>query len=424
MKKNSERVGALFFRFLKFIFSNGKLGAWIIGILTVCAFYIQPFFENYLTNKPFGDVARYLAISIGIFLSFLAGYFFSLLFWLTSSKFPSITEKMEKTYDDTLIRFQDWEKTASGVLKEAQRLVFKSMWISQPWEYITEIERADKEVSGKNAAYTHINSITLYGTMVGFAFLLPEALRNHLCRAKNQFHTLWLYASDAKLATIDGEKPLVNYPLYLTAQLVSILLECKSFLELLKSDDFQFTIKIGYFPHDLFNAVIHLSNHEIAILQALDRDGLARILNGEELQYGTRFINTPEEIGAYERFATAIANLNNTFKRKREIWTIRGCGGKDTPVIKIENPHWNYNKVKREATLILSSDKYDETNTEISLKDLNETRECLNALIYGIKFEPESGGDIRCLDGLAATMKSSHNMKCPCEEELTPSTST
>jgi len=335
----------------------------------------------------------------------------------------TMAQQIKRDHDQTQNTFEDWMGTANGVLSEAAKGSLREMWLSHPWEYMALLEKADAELrADRDQPERHIESVALYGTMVGFAFLLPEALRNHACRAKEQLQQFSIHASDATIVIDNQDKALVHYPLWLVGQLVLELTQtCQSFKALLaRKKPHRLSIVVAYLPHDILHACIHLPPREIAVLQALDIKGLQRILNGQELQVGFRHINSEEKVEAYDRFAAAMTNIDRTHRRKKERWTITGDGSGNQKII-VDDPHWNYDSAQKVATLIVSSEDYDKTATpQIVLTGGVGIRDCIEALLEAITAAGSSGNDVRALRELVNKKKEiwqrRHRMTCPCNE--------
>lgn len=397
-----------------------------LAILFALVLLFQITFEDWVTGyirDLLKDRPEYFAVMIFCCIVALLFFFFGALlghvFRHHFTEIPSVAGQIRQDHNSAHRMFQDWMATANGVLSQAAKGVLEKMWLSYPWEYMALLEEADREYEKKHPGQ-HIGSVALHGTMVGFAFLLPEALRNHACRAKGQFKELEIFASDAIVEIAGQKKSLLHYPLWLVARLAADLTsQCESFRRAeAGGSPPKLTIIIAYYPHDILNAVIHLPPDQVVALQALDNDGLRRVLEGEELQVGFRHVNASTKPEAYERFEAALINLRQSFWRTKEIWSISSDGA-GNPTVSIANPHWKYDSSNC-VTLILDSKEYDNTQAaRQTFTGRDEVKRGMEALLTAMRSDGFSSNDVVALENLVAEKKvvwqRRHQMQCPCK---------
>ena len=322
--------------------------------------------------------------------------------------------------------FSDWQAIADRILSTAAKSTFQNVWLTKPWEYIDFIEKADDKIVNSTSLQKHIERITLYGTMVGFAFILPEALRKQACRAQEQLKSITIIASDEETIVGDSSRQLVCYPLWLIVRLTQLLLECNRFISPIISGCHDFNIKIGYLPHDVFTAAIHLPPNEMVVLQALDSLALIRVLEGIEMQRGFLYTNENAKNDLYDRYVAVLRSLENQFytnakrkregQRKREKWRFVGTGG--NLVLEISNPHWTWNN--NAIDKILSKEEYDEADdrvltfptSNISIKSF------LDMFLQRLQMEGTTGNDLRSFESMIQRKKQvwakHHPLECLC----------
>lgn len=302
-----------------------------------------------------------------------------------------------------------------GIVKRLEAAVVKSesvfakdIWLSRPGDYANLIKCADEMPSGGGE---HIKTITLLGTMVGFAFLLPEAIRYHACRSEGKFNVLKLIASDAEVpAEHGGEgRKLFYYPLYLIASLVrDLFAKCTNFAGFFeKGQNGGFDIETVYTANDMIPAAILLEDREIATLQALDSKTFKAILEGKELQPGFRYQNDEARKDAFNRLRYAVEDLakNGAPEICRELWQFRSEN--NVIVLSVQEPHW---KLDGKIITILSTQRYRSTSSDtVRIVGKDEIVGVVEALLSKIRSEPGSGEDIQEIEGLLA-----QSQNCPC----------
>ena len=309
--------------------------------------------------------------------------------------------KVSQSYVSFLEWGEQWKEIANRAIDTLARESIRDLILLKPDEYIKFIENSDKRYQKQNNTKSHIRSITLFGTMIGFSFLLPEAICNHAFSYPDYFGTLRLIASDAYLDT----KPLVHYPLYLTYQIIELLLSCNKIEEKILEKKEEITIEIIYVPHDLFNAAIFIENSNLVLLQALDSKSFSDILYGARSQAGfiseyskTDYSRTKE----YERYKNAINNIRQYYQQERkfERWKLLKDSNSDKIALEISNPHWIYQN--HEMNRILPSQKDYDNEDESQQKIIGDEDiekflgSCARTILSG-----DTGQDIKILEDLA-----------------------
>jgi hypothetical protein len=224
---------------------------------------------------------------------------------------------------------------------------FGDLWLSHPWDYVGYLEAVNQDYKVANP-HGHLNEITLYGTMVGLSFLLPEPLFEHIKRTEGQFKKLWLIGSnaEAQLASNGSKEELSRFPIYLIAQLSQSLFRNNSPFPNWMIQGKTLKVGICYLNHDMLSAAILCRGQEAATLQALDSSVFQRIIKGEQAQPGFRYHNS-RNVDAFDRVQAVLDNvkqqfdddgLETAFARKCEVWQFSGIGTE--PHLKIVNPHW------------------------------------------------------------------------------------
>ncbi|WP_250125524.1 hypothetical protein [Chroococcidiopsis sp. CCMEE 29] len=314
---------------------------------------------------------------------------------------------VSKSYSEFQEWGNDWKKAADVALTTLEKeTTLRNMMLLRPYDYIKFLEEADKFHVDEQAG-AHIGTITLYGTMTGFAFLLPEAIRNHACRSLKDFTTIRILASDAYL----DSKALVVYPLYLTCQIIDeLLFQCSRVRNIIleyEEPRHEITVEIVYIPHDLFNAAILMEDAIVASLQALETKNFIKILQGERQQIGFAYKNTQETLDAYERYNTALNNMWEYHRNQRKVekWTINKDLASNQLALKISNPHWIYKDGRLEEILQMPQD-YDR-QSDIQITDLigdeiisNFLKSCVDRIGSG-----QVGSDVRNLKNLVIKHK-------------------
>lgn len=249
---------------------------------------------------------------------------------------------------------------------------FGDLWLSHPWDYVGYLEGVDRTYRAANQ-HGHLSEITLYGSMVGFSFLLPGAICSHIKRANGQFSKLRLLGSntETKLSNQHNNEELSRFPLYLVAQLTEQLFTIdQQFSNLLRSGK-RLSIQICFLEHDMLSAAIHCRGVEAATLQALDSALFKRIIKGEQAQPGFRYPNTTH-VDAFDRVQAVLDNVARHFaddgvpngtKRKCEVWEFSKNNAE--PFLKIKNPHWNVDDKQRASRVdVIKGQRYYASSDE------------------------------------------------------------
>jgi hypothetical protein len=390
------------------------IAAVIVVLVLVLGWILQDFLLQilkYLFEEHRAKSVGALVFLVMGIIGLVAGIVSAYLIRSHFTDLPATTSRIES-------RFNDWIKRADGVMGEAAMAAFKEMSLTFPWEYINFVETVDRDYEKANPG-RHIERIRLYGTMVGFAFLLPEAIRNHACRAGMDFHELELVASDADIDVEHQSKHLVLYPLWLTASVVNeLLFVCTNFRKNIQEGSLQFSIKIAYLPFDLLAAAIDLPKR-IGILQALDHKGLLRVLKEGKLQVGFFYDDTDKRY-EYERYKEAIANQLGAYKRrKKEVWKVSSIAS-NSPILTIENPHWVANNDGSSVKILLTATEYDETTptNPVTLTGEDQIRAFLKRFKDVIQITESAGRDIANAGPIADDAKNvwtqRYSLHCPC----------
>ncbi len=352
---------------------------------------------------------------LGIFglLALLAMLVFACT-WLWGSSFAGSAYKHACDQVGSILKSMgNLDSLVTDLQKEKLR---RELWLSRPWEYVDFIHKVDQKHAAQQSG-RHIETITLYGTMVGFAFLLPEALRNHACRAGQEFRSLRLIASEAEtdLGPDTLHRDLVHYPIYLVARLVHYLLAtCEKFPKSL-ANGAEFDIEILYVSHDLISAAILLGNEEVAILQALDSKTFADILSLKDFQPGFRYPNEGQRSGAFDRHKAALEHMvqNITSHNHLERWQFRAS--KKSVTLRITKPHWRREKGN---VALISPAKYDQSNNVYSFTGASDITKFVDGLLNFTRTSGSSALDIARIEQLISSAKSNwppnEQTGCPC----------
>lgn len=286
-----------------------------------------------------------------------------------------------------------WKRCASDLEIQLRKARFDELWLSHPWEYVDYIEKVDTAYAAMHSG--HVGEITIYGTMVGFSFLLPMPLSKHVERSDGQFTRLRLLGSntEARLSSAHGNEELSRFPLYLLAQLAEHLVAPEStFADHLKAGK-TFTVQVCYLEHDMLSAAILYRGVEAATLQALDSAIFQRIIEGKQPQPGFRYPNS-DQADAYDRVEAVLDNVANRFAgdgepsadgRKCEVW--RFYGNAHEIALKISNPHWRLddNNNPTRAEMIKAKDYYSATNSELDLPGIDVIRMVVGMLLVHLR---------------------------------------
>lgn len=309
---------------------------------------------------------------------FILGFLFSILIvgrqlgrWNTQQ----LTNRLETSID-----------SLSQLIQGTQ---LKAFPLSRPWHYIDYLTRASAGYAQSHSA-GHLNEITLYGTMVGFSFLLPQPLADFIANSAARSFTLRLIASNCstRLSTGTGNDELSIFPLYLVAQVVHKLALSSTGFFSLGRKDYTLRIQVCYLKRDMLSAAIHCRGVEAVTLQALDSDMFAKVVKGEQLQPGFRY-HSSSDLNAFNRVEAVLDNVagafttdgqNNAGLEKCEIWRLSRKRSANT--LSIINPHWVLdNRNSSTQVTILSSANYAQrSNEQIDFQGANEIRKFIDAL--------------------------------------------
>jgi hypothetical protein len=214
--------------------------------------------------------------------------------------------------------------------KAIQEHIESSTFCMQPEDYATFVAEADLEYGPQDA---HVETIRLMGSMVGFAAVLPHALRNHtcVCATSNVFCNLELLVPYYPI--------YLEYTLYLVAQYAySVLFHCENVKEKLDTDK-KITITIVYTEHDLVTAAIDMVGSRFATLQALDVSLAQKTVSGIVPQEGFKAWRK-DDAEKYQRYSSALGSTFDYWRRigNMEIWELSKVENKLQ--LSVTNPHW------------------------------------------------------------------------------------
>ncbi len=334
-----------------------------------------------------------------------------------------------------------WVRKATDVLAEAKKGPLSKMWLSEPWQYIDRFREVN--ISHQGDSNSHIKQVSLYGTMVGFAFLLPEPLRNLICQTELDLQQINIITSDAAPMIDESCHELVHYPLCLATSLLQLIIEgksCKHIPELMKNTGKTLEICIYYLPHDLLTAAIHFGEEEIILLQAFDFATFRQVIAGNEEQKGVRYRSkapSDEERAAYRRYQAVLGNIMSSVKSgltqnsgiRCEKWTLAGTSNGFN--LCVENPHWKWrvNGSSPTVTLLLTSDDYEKEGTAHTVNIQSGpsepgVEEFLTAMMQALTTQGQSHTQVRELRKLVMDKRiewaEKYKFKCACKS--TPKT--
>jgi len=245
----------------------------------------------------------------------------------------------------------DWKSKADGILGALEIEYFRKRGLlMDPKEYTEFIQKQNK-IHFVDQNKGHCRKIRFCGSMVGFSFLLPNAIRDHACEAKNDFKKIEILSTDIKY---NGEEQDVFwYTTYLISQTIEKLgitdeqsdFVCKNYQQYLKDNDHTFIIEIRYVDHDLLAALCDVHGASLAVLQSLDVNNFIEILEStgsvekdKRYQLGFRFDDKPGEKDEYTRYTNAFDNIWKLYKNRSEIWMLSHVA--KSIRLRIFNPRW------------------------------------------------------------------------------------
>jgi hypothetical protein len=215
--------------------------------------------------------------------------------------------------------------------KAIQEHIESSTICMRPEDYAIFVTEADQEYGPRDA---HVDKIRLMGSMVGFAAVLPQALRDHtcVCATSNVFCNLELLVPYYPI--------YLEYTLYLVAQYAySVLFHCKNVKERLDADR-KITVTIVYCEHDLVTAAIDMVGSRFATLQALDVSLAQKTVSGIVPQEGFKAWRK-DDAEKYERYSSALGSAFDYWRgiENLEIWELSKV--KNKLQLSVTNRHWS-----------------------------------------------------------------------------------
>lgn len=255
----------------------------------------------------------------------------------------SLTSKIADDHDGFRRWGDKWIGTATDVLNWLKAEYYKKHGLlMEPGDYAQFLKDVEEEHFHQNGqGKTHAEEVRLCGTMVGFSFLLPNALRNHACESLSGFKRIKIIASDV------GD--LFWYPVYLAAKTAQMIWSCEEVLRRAITDGhMDLLIEIRYVDHDLLAAVLDVPHASMAVLQSLDAEGFVEILNKlgsdekeRRYQLGFRFDNRPAPTDEYSRYSRAFDNIWQKYADRSEVWGLKKFP--DGEYLRIWSSRWEWN---------------------------------------------------------------------------------
>lgn len=205
----------------------------LLGVGSFASFMAQNWFGGLFPMPDFSKLEKwqwFLVIALPLGLIALGGAVAFIAFgqrW-EEQRINDMLRQWKKSTDHLIAKLStgaldvegQWKRCAADIETQLLKARFGELWLSHPWEYEKYLQDVDAAYAAEHQQ--HVNEITLYGTMVGFSFLLPVPLFEHVLRAQGQFTHLRLLAQTPGAACPAAGNLMRSCPVSLSTLSVSL----------------------------------------------------------------------------------------------------------------------------------------------------------------------------------------------------------